>query len=422
MTEERVESGRNYLEAREILFVTASLHIGGTERHLAAIAPALVKLGWQVSVYSLTGGGALREEMEQNGVKVFVPPPRLSTLPHLPQFILAGADLLKVMRRRRPAVVHFFLPAAYLVGASLAFFSDIPVRIMSRRSLNVYQRRYPLALWFERRLHRKMTAILGNSKSVVRELHEMEDVPAGRLGLIYNGVDVSRFADAGLQQATRGELGLGSHTLALVMVGNLIPYKGHGDLISALGLAAAQFPEDWRLLLVGHDFGVAAELREQAVRLGIDRNILFLGLRNDVPDILSACDIGVLCSHQEGFSNAILEMMAAGLPMIVTDVGGNAEAVLDGTTGIVVPPRDPDRLAAAIVRLAQDPSLRERFGRAGRCRVAEHFALERSIEAYDVLYRALLAGDSPQDIRQIGVTGWITAAGEHPSHKHRGER
>ena len=102
--------------------------------------------------------------------------------------------------------------------------------------------------------------------------------------------------------------------------------------------------------------------------------------------------------------------MAAGLPMIVTNVGGNAEAVLDGETGIVVPPHDPERLAAAIIRLADNPSLRTSFGSAARRRMAEHFALERSIEDYDTLYRALLTGAAPQDIRQVGVTDWLLAS------------
>ncbi len=280
---------------------------------------------------------------------------------------------------------------------------------MSRRSLNVYQQSYPLTLKFERRLHRKMTAILGNSRSVVRELNQLEDVPTSRLGLIYNGVDTGRFTH-GSRKVTRAALGLGEETLALVMVGNLIPYKGHGDLVSALGLAAPNLSDDWRLLLVGRDFGVAAGLREQASKFGIEDKIVFLGVRNDVPEILNACDIGVLCSHQEGFSNAILEGMAADLPMIVTDVGGNAEAVVDGKTGIVVPPHDPRRLAAAIVRLAQDQSLRAGFGNAARDRVAEHFSLERSIKAYDALYRALLEGIPPRDIPQIGVADWLPAS------------
>jgi glycosyltransferase involved in cell wall biosynthesis len=410
MMETRAETNSDSSRAPQILFVTSSLQIGGTERHLAAITPALVKLGWSISVYSLTGSGALRDEMQDKGVEVFVPPLRFAMFNHLPQFILGGAHLFNVIRRRRPTIVHFFLPAAYLVGAPLAVFSSVPVRIMSRRSLNAYQQSYPLAMKFERRLHGKMTAILGNSRSVVRELNQLEDVPASRLGLIYNGVDTTRFTNTGPPKATRDALGLGQETLAIVMVGNLIPYKGHGDLVAALGLAAPNLPEDWRLLLVGRDFGVAAGLREQAAKLGIEDKIMFLGVRHDVPEILNACDIGVLCSHQEGFSNAILEGMAAGLPMIVTDVGGNAEAVVDGKTGIVVPPQDPCLLAAAIERLAKDQSLRASLGNAARDRVAEHFSLERSIKAYDALYRALLAGTSPQDIQQIGVADWLLAS------------
>ena len=399
--------------APEILFVVGTLEVGGTERHLAAIAPALVKRGWSISLYSIAGSGALRAEMQGKGVNVFVPPFEAGHAPRiarLPQLMLAGGDLLKRMRTLKPQIVHFFLPAAYLVGAPAAIFADIPVRIMSRRSLNVYQRGYPFVQRIERRLHRKMTAILGNSRSVVRELSELEGVPANRLGLIYNGIDIARFTDAGTPAATRARLGLGPQTLTLVMVGNLIPYKGHSDLITALGLASAKLPHDWRLLVVGRDEGIASALRAQATELRIDDKISFLDVRNDVPEILNACDIGVLCSHQEGFSNAVLEGMAAGLPMIVTNVGGNAEAVLDGETGIVVPPRDPEHLAAAIIRLADNPSLRTSFGSAARCRMAEHFALERSIDDYDALYRALLTGAAPQDIRQVGVTDWLLAS------------
>lgn len=398
----------------EILFVIGTLEVGGTERHLATLAPALVKLGWSVSVYSLAGDGALRDEIQGEGVEVLVPPfkaaaARSSGVGRLAQSVRIGAHLYRVMRERRPAIVHFFLPAAYLVGAPAAIAAGVPVRIMSRRSLNVYQRGYPLVSNLERRLHRRMTAILGNSRSVVRELSEDERVPARRLGLIYNGIDVARFTDAGSQDATRAALRLGSQTLTLVIVGNLIPYKGHGDLLAALGRAAPRLPPDWRLLIVGRDEGIASSLQAQAAALGIDRNVAFLDSRNDIPEILNAGDIGVLCSHQEGFSNAVLEGMASGLPMIVTDVGGNAEAVIDGECGIVVPPHDPPRLAEAIVRLANDPSLRAQLGNAGRRRMAEHFALERSIAAYDALYRALQSGRAPGDVREVRITDWLRA-------------
>lgn len=396
----------------EILFVIGTLEVGGTERHIATLAPALVKLGWPVSVYSLAGGGALRQEMEEEGVNVLVPPcklsaPRSSLLMRLTQSVRIGTHLFNVMRARRPAIVHFFLPAAYLTGAPASLAARIPVRIMSRRSLNVYQQGYPLVPDLERRLHRRMTAILGNSRSVVRELNTQEGVPAERLGLIYNGIDVARFADTGSRSAIRTALGIGPQTLTLVMVGNLIAYKGHGDLLAALGQAAPQLPPDWRLLIVGRDEGIAPALHAQAAELGIDRNVLFLDTRNDVPEILNASDIGVLCSHQEGFSNAVLEGMASSLPMIVTDVGGNAEAVRDGECGIVVPPRDPARLAEAIVRLAGSPELRNALGSAARRRMAEHFVLDGAIAAYDALYQGLLRGAVPEDIPQVRVSGWL---------------
>jgi glycosyltransferase involved in cell wall biosynthesis len=350
--------------------------------------------------------------MQGEGVEVLVPPfgaARASMVGRVAQSVGIGAHLFKVMRARKPAIVHFFLPAAYLVGAPAAISAGVPVRIMSRRSLNVYQRNYPLVSSLERQLHRKMTAILGNSRSVVRELSELEGVPARRLGLIYNGIDVGRFTDAGSRSAMRAALGLAPQTLTLVIVGNLIPYKGHDDLLAALGQADPRLPSDWRLLIVGRDEGIASSLQAQAAELGISQKVCFLDTRNDVPEILNACDIGVLCSHQEGFSNAVLEGMASGLPMIVTDVGGNAEAVLDGECGTVVPPHDPVRLADAIVRLANDPSLRASFGSAGRRRMAEHFALERSIGAYDTLYRALQSGVAPEDIREVRVTDWLEA-------------
>jgi glycosyltransferase involved in cell wall biosynthesis len=133
------------------------------------------------------------------------------------------------------------------------------------------------------------------------------------------------------------------------------------------------------------------------------KNISFLGSRSDVPSLLAASDLALLCSHQEGFANAILEGMAAGLPMIVTDVGGNAEAVVDGETGLVVPAHSPDQLADAIVRLARDPAKRKAFGAAAHRRVSEHFGMERCVAAHDELYRQLLAGGVPADVAQIAL-------------------
>ena len=127
-----------------------------------------------------------------------------------------------------------------------------------------------------------------------------------------------------------------------VVVANLIAYKGHRDLIEALALAAAKLPPAWQVLCVGADNDLRPELEALAAAKGLAGNLRFLGQRFDVGRLLEAADFGVLPSRaNEGFSNAILESMRAGLPMVVTDVGGNAEAVVDGRTGFVVPPADP---------------------------------------------------------------------------------
>ena len=126
-----------------------------------------------------------------------------------------------------------------------------------------------------------------------------------------------------------------------------------------------------------------------------------MGSRNDIPDLLSASDIGLLCSHEEGFSNAILEGMAAGLPMVVTDVGGNSEAVVNGKTGVVVPARQPAALGQAILELAKDSKRRKEFGGAGRARVEAEFSLEKSVEGYEEVYGSLLEGKISPSLKKL---------------------
>jgi glycosyltransferase involved in cell wall biosynthesis len=270
---------------------------------------------------------------------------------------------------------------------------------MSRRSLNNYQENFPLGGLIERSLHSLMAAVLANSRSVAKQL-EGEGVVAYRVGLIYNGVGETDSAGASRAQV-RAMLGLDDASLVLVIVANLIHYKGHLDLIEALGRIAGKMPPNWQLLAVGRDEGIGAAIQSQANALGIAGHVSLLGVRSDIADLLRASDIGLLASHQEGFSNAIIESMQAGLPMIVTDVGGNAEAVSDSETGLVVAPRNPEALADAILRLAGDAELRRRYGVAGRRRVEAHFSLDGCVAAYEALYCGLLAGKTPGEIPEV---------------------
>ena len=389
----------------DVMFVVGTLEVGGSERHISAIAQALQRRGRQISIYCLSGSGPLHAELESGGVTVLLPPvdrgiATKSLFIRMLRLSLAAAGLLLVLLRRRPAIVHFFLPEAYITGAPLAILARVRPRVMSRRSLNHYQARRPLLGRLERQLHGRMQAVLGNSASVVRDLND-EGVPPQHIGLIYNGVDLPRLAPKIDRATMRAGLGLSPPTLTITIVANLIPYKGHHDLLQALGGAKRSLPADWRLLIVGRDDGIEKELRAEAKRLDIARHVLFLGPRVDVPELLGVSDIGILCSHEEGFSNSVLEGMAAGLPMIVTNVGGNAEAVIDGECGLVVPARDPQKLGEAIIMLTHDTELRTRLGSAARQRVETHFTIEKCIDAYDELYTGLLAGKAPIEIEAI---------------------
>jgi len=285
---------------------------------------------------------------------------------------------------------------AYLIGGACAILTQTRCRVMSRRSLAAYQKSHPVLARIERELHGHMCAVLGNSKAVLQELRG-EGVPEERLGLIYNGI---KNADPtyGAEKISREELlpaqNIDDETLVFILVANLIYYKGHENLLRAFGKIRASLPKKWVLLCVGRDDGIGTELMETARENQIFSNVRWLGPRSDTASLLAAVDIGLLCSDEEGFSNSILEGMAAGLPMVVTGVGGNAEAVVDGETGFVVPPQDPGRLGEAILTLVKDPGLCRRMGDAGRERIAKKFSAEACVQGYERLYAGLIAGEN----------------------------
>ena len=321
---------------------------------------------------------------------------------------LVFAQLVWHLMRNRPRLVHYFLPASYLIGLPATFLAHVltiftgklPLRVMSRRSLNLYQRNHPIVGRLEHLLHGGCNAVVGNSRAVIAEL-EAEGVRPERLRLIYNGIEAPP-ADSLDGGAKRAELGLSDDALMIVQVANLIPYKGHADLLEAFAKAQAAVSVEMALCLVGRDDGIGPQLKAQAEALGIADRVRWLGPRGDVASILAAADIGVLSSHEEGFSNAILEGMAAGLPMVVTRVGGNPEAVVDGETGLVVDPHDAAGLAKALTRLAEDPVLRRRLGEAASNRIEAKFTLGRCRDDYERLYTALANGDG--GLEQAGAS------------------
>ena len=376
----------------KLLYVIGSTELGGAEQHLLGVATALRVRGYKPEIFAMVPEGALTAAFEENGVPVRGP--RLApwilkfikhqrTLAWVKLFYFA-ASLWLYLWKVRPKVIHFFLPASYIVGGVVSLFGPPIKRIMSRRSLNYYQQKHTLYGPIEQWLHPKMDIVCGNSQAVIRDLRT-EGVSLDRLKLIYNGLNLSRFNNVKNPSIIRNELGIGLNHVVFIMIANLIPYKGHRDIINAFTLIKTKMTTQWACLFVGRDDGIQIDLENQINRSGLKSNMFFLGARTNVPDLLCASDIGVLCSHEEGFSNAVLECMAAKLPMVVTNVGGNAEAIIDGINGYVVEPRNPHELAGALFKLYMMKD-RQILGMSCRNRVETVFSYDKCIEEYCDLY------------------------------------
>ena len=291
------------------------------------------------------------------------------------------------IRQAKIDVVHVILPNSYVVGG-LACALTRRRLVMSRLSLNWYQRSLPFYRVLERRvLHRLVDVAIGNSGAILNDLRD-EGVAARKLRLIHNGIPVGAFRTAmGSRERAREQLGIGHDALVFSSVGNLFSYKGHADLLAALHLANPALRPGWVLLVIGRDNdGAMAELEATCGRYGMTGNVRFLGQRSDVPVILCAADIHLTATHTEGFPNNILEAMCAGLPVIATAVGGIPELVVDGETGVLVPARQPAAMAAAIIGLAGDPVRFKAMGQAGHERVLDRFSIERSVAALEEIY------------------------------------
>jgi glycosyltransferase involved in cell wall biosynthesis len=386
-----------------IVVVTNRLAAGGAERHIAQILPELKARGLDVELFVLERGGDLEAVLVASGVPISGSSRRFSRGLHL---LVAASALYRCIRKKRPDALHFFLPESYLVGGIVALLAGHLICLMSRRSLSDYHRNHPWLAWLERKLHRRMTALLGNSRAVIDELVN-EAGERRKIGLIHNGVAIPSPIDEHTRALQRARLDLPADAFVMVIVANLIHYKGHSDLLDALGLVAAKLPQPWRLVVIGRDEGIGPQLNRQAERLNLKPNILWLGLRCDVEAILPIADLGLLVSHQEGFSNALIEAMGQGLPMIATAIGGNLDAIVDGKSGRLVPVQDPARLGEVILEMALDPAARHAQGLAARERTIELFSIARCVTHYERLYRGLRK--LPQQPVQVVIDGTTLA-------------
>ena len=379
---------------KAITFVIGSLDIGGTEKHLLWLVSGLLAHNFKVTVISLASHGQLFNNFNSLDISFIYPKYSVLFRQALPRkchkFFVIFIFLLRHIFAHRSTLIHFFLPASYILASPLAIIFGSKSLIMSRRSRNLYQQKYFLLKYVEEFLHKYMSLILVNSTRVkVDLLHE--GVSSQRIKVIYNGVDTSLFSFSLKRRfLLRSRLGISHSSPVFVTVANFKPYKGHKFLLDAFArFCTTHNLSKPYLIFVGRDDGIQHTLYQKACEMGIADQVIFLDSNQDIPPILSCSDIYISPSLEEGFSNSILEAMSVGLPIVATDVGGNPEAVQNGVNGIIVPPRCSNSIYDAMTTITADPNIYQNMSSYSRRFAVEKYSTYQCLSSYLSVYNSI---------------------------------
>ena len=371
---------------------------GGTERHLSYLVTHLdtQRFRCHVVVFNYQPN-ALVEAARAKGIEVIHLPVARYYTPHA---LKQAFKLAKIIRERQIDIVQTFHYKSDIYGAVIAKLAGVRHVVSSKRDAADYKSAFR---FFMHKLVRPITSrYIAVSEVVADVIRRKEGVRADRISVIYNGVDLDRYQvpDPIAKGAAKTRLGFDANSFVIGMSAWFRPEKDHQLLFDAFKQVLAKAPET-RLVLVG-----SGELFEHYTKWvadqGLSERVRLVGAVDDVRPYLHAFDVACLVPHiNEGFSNSILEKMACGLPVVVTDVGGNKEAVAENVNGHVIAPRDLASLVRHLQKFHDDPAQRARMGAASRERVEQLFSLDSMIDRHESLYAAL-----PQPAREVreGVT------------------
>ena len=362
-----------YITPREsgpirVCHVSLTLKTGGLERILADLARHHHRDHCQHGFVALREVGRFATEIEQAGCPVW-------QIPGTSQWEQVRA-LAALFRRESIDVVHTHNTYPHIYGTLAARLAGVPVVVQTRHGQRAGHG------WKSRWLYRSaayfVDRVVAVSDDAARLCVQSDGLPTRKVQRIWNGIDLGAFRYQGPAPGP-----------VAISVARLSPEKDFPTLLRAVEIARRTVPA-LHLKLVG-DGPERARLETLCDELALRPNVEFLGERTDVPALLETASFFVSASLTEGISLTLLEAMAVGLPVVATNAGGNPEIVMDRETGLITPVGDVDRLAAAIVQMAQQPERWEQFGRAGCDRVHRHFDVQRMVQDYETLYERLLA-------------------------------
>ncbi len=381
----------NTLEsAIKIIFVITGTGVGGAEKMLYHTIKGLNPERYTARLCSLKKKGAFACRLEHEGLEVY-------SLGMRDEAGLAGwldclralVLLLRYFRRERPAVVHSFLFRANILARIAGYLTGVPVVISSVRVMGGEMKWHQ---FIDRVTSFMADHVIAVSNEVKEYIVRETQIAEPKVSTIYNGIVVESSA-AFDESALMNDIGLQMGDRIIITAGRLHRQKGYDLLLQALSVVLAAFPGVKLLILGAGD--EEKNLKKLARSLELSEKVLFLGLRPDVDRLLQCCEMFVLSSRWEGFPNVLLEAMAAGKPVVATAVGGVPELVVDGVTGILVPPEDTPALADAINRLLLDVMRAKALGAAGKERVRQGFSMDAVIAKTEALYHELLTRKMP---------------------------
>jgi glycosyltransferase involved in cell wall biosynthesis len=364
----------------KLLLFIPTLDQSGAEKQFSLLATGLSRGEFDIQVVCLTRGGPYESLLEEHGIPVAVLHKRLKFDP------VAYFRLRAFFKRFQPDIVHSWLFAANAYGRLAAGSRDRPKIIISERCVDSWKQSWQLKL--DRKLIPRTDRLVANSQSVA-EFYREQGFPGEKIVVIPNGV---KLCDEGpLSPDEKNsllktwEIPPGSRIVGYA--GRLAPQKRGADLIWSLQLLR-QLTDRVYLVIIG-DGPERTEMLKLSQHMGCDHLVRFLGHQNNVPRLMRAFDVAWLASDFEGQSNSLMEAMAAGVPVVASDIPANRELVADGETGFLVKVGDCPAFSQFADRILADPELARRLGEAGRERMRMHFNVETMIESHRVLYHEL---------------------------------